>query len=115
MRLDLESFSFNVDAMRNNGKFMEMRIQMADSAAKKLAQVQGLIHEIVWVYQSPRGDKQAEQAWLDANFIQPSKILVGKWEQIERSLRATTFYQPVSTGELADIVKSFRSEFSECR
>ena len=107
---ELKSFSFNVDAMRKNNKFTESRLSMADRAAQKHTESQGVIRETVQLYRC-RSNNKSEQDWLDVNFLRPSAMLADEWAKIERSLRAATVYQPVTTSELADIVKSFRSEF----
>ncbi|PCH43420.1 nucleoside triphosphate hydrolase protein [Wolfiporia cocos MD-104 SS10] len=108
MRIELEQFRFNIQMTRQNGKWEDTRQKLAGSAAAK---AQGATQYMQTVAEEHRRGKHdptgTEREWLEENFIKPARAIIDEWDNIVRSVRMDTFYQPVSLHELTEIVKSF--------
>ncbi|KAI0332312.1 P-loop containing nucleoside triphosphate hydrolase protein [Cubamyces sp. BRFM 1775] len=115
LRIDLEQFRFNVKMMMQSGKTSrESKNTLADSANAKLseaaARVDAVRHRATMRHRTG-GARTAE--WLQAEFTQPAEAILEEWRSLEISLRRDTFYEPVSLEELTQVVKAFRTEFTD--
>lgn len=56
---------------------------------------------------------QEDVDWLRDYFETPCSKLMSEWENLIKSIRMDVFYSPVSATDYREVVKAFRSEFSE--
>lgn len=105
MRVDLERFRLNLEIARQSGTLGEARRRLADNA---LEQKEIANQHILNVYKAhcARLPQDGEE-WIKTNFLEIATTIRDEWAKIEKSVRAETFYQPVSLEEKMAIVKAF--------
>ena len=77
---------------------------MADSALQKISDA----HDRISSLRRPaaaRRRRPGETDWMQTGLLEPAQTILDDWKAFERSLRAATFYQPVSLGELTQVVQ----------
>ncbi len=109
LRIDLETFRFNLDMCKKFGTFKdsdkreELREKAIGSRNACLRKVDIAIYE----HLNRTGSSQAEAAWLENSFTTTAHVIVDEWSKLEQSIWRDTFYQPVSLDEKMDILRAF--------
>lgn len=106
MRIKLEQFRFNVEVLRRIRKFSEQRIQLTERVAMLRREA---IEQRQWVEDNhlsiPRPQEVDEGSWLATNFCTPADAIVAEWGKVERWVVTDSWYEPLSSQEMQDIVK----------
>lgn len=105
MRVDLERFRLNLEIMRQSGTLGEERRRLADNALENKEIADQHIREVYEAH-CARLPQDSEE-WIKTNFLEIATTIRDEWANIEKSVRAETFYQPVSLEEKMAIVKAF--------
>lgn len=119
MRIKLEQFRFNVEVSRRIRKFSEQRIQLTERVAMLRREA---IEQRQWVEDNhlsiPRPQEVDEGSWLATNFCTPADAIVAEWGKVERWVVTDSWYEPLSSQEMQDIVKglnfSHTGHFYKC-
>lgn len=104
MRVDLERFRLNLEIMRQSGKLGEERRRLADDALEKKEIADQHVHDVYKAH-CARLPQDGEE-WIKTHFLEIATTIRDEWANIEKSVRAETFYQPVSLEEKIAIVKA---------
>ncbi|KAF8070666.1 hypothetical protein FPV67DRAFT_1488261 [Lyophyllum atratum] len=108
MRVDLERFRFKLrmaEESRSMIRLPEERKRMADEALVETNHIEKEIEEIVRDHLRILHDDG--QGWIVKNFTETANVILREWQALEKSVRASTFYEPVSLDEKMNIVKAF--------
>ncbi|KAJ7200706.1 hypothetical protein C8J57DRAFT_1413236 [Mycena rebaudengoi] len=104
MRASFERFRFDLDMCRASDKFQEDRARLLEDISKERekaeAQFERTVTEHIAVL---RNDAQG---WISDNFSETARIILDDWKKLEQSLRADTFYEPVSLDERMAVVRA---------
>ncbi|EKM54252.1 uncharacterized protein PHACADRAFT_174761 [Phanerochaete carnosa HHB-10118-sp] len=119
MRINIEYFRFNIEGSRGKSRLRDRRDQLASRAKEKHEETLQHSEAVRLTHlEIRRADQEQEIQWLTTTFVDPAKVIVQEWQKLERSLRMDTFYEPVSLGEMQDIVKglnfSHTGHFYKC-
>ncbi|KAJ7593996.1 hypothetical protein C8J56DRAFT_925724 [Mycena floridula] len=106
LRATLEAFRFNVEMVRQSRTMAAQRLILADTAKEKAEEAEASIKSVVKDH--IRALPQDKEEWIKTNFIDTIGFILVEWKTIERSLRAETFYAPVSLDEKMAIVGAFK-------
>lgn len=112
MRGNLELFRFRVGVAQESGvmKNTEERAKLAVEASRGASDagefISLTINEHLAVLPADRQD------WIASRFRDTASTIEDEWKNLERCIRAETFYEPVSLDEKTAIVKAFQFEFS---
>ena len=108
MRASLELFRFNVAMCRQNGALtLDDRTELVLAAAEQADNAKKIIQSTVGTYLKVRGSGASEQQWIKTNFTATAETIFEEWGAMKNSLRAGTFYTPVSLEEKMSIVRAF--------
>lgn len=105
MRVDLEHFRLKLEIVRQSGTLEAERRKLADNALEKKEIADQHIRDVYEAH-CARLPQDGEE-WIKTNFLEIATTIRDEWANIEKSLRAETFYQPVSLEEKMAIVKAF--------
>lgn len=106
MRIDLESCRLNHMLYQHSGTLTlaDQRSRLADDALKAGDEVDKDIFRICKEHFAVLPDDR--WAWMIENFMDAANAIRDEWRKLEKSVRAETFYQPVSLDEKMNIVKA---------
>ena len=108
MRARLETFRFNVAMCKRNGTMTgDDRTKLASMAAKRGDNARQIMQSTVGSYLRRKGSGAREQQWIKTNFTTTAETIFEEWGAMQNSLRAGTFYAPVSLEEKMSIVRAF--------
>ncbi|KIP05604.1 hypothetical protein PHLGIDRAFT_147296 [Phlebiopsis gigantea 11061_1 CR5-6] len=107
MRVQLESFRFNLETTRDVGQFQKVRDKLVERAEQQRGAVEQDSTQIQSAHLSiPRSNTTEEEIWLSTNFAGTVRKFIDEWEKIGRSVRGDSFFEPLSLQEMEGIVKS---------
>ncbi|KAJ3544380.1 hypothetical protein NM688_g5751 [Phlebia brevispora] len=107
MHIEVEQFKLNIDLLRDKGKFEELRPEMKERVAAKYATARELASRSINEYKaltSHSANRGEEFEWLTANFAVPSQLILGEWQEIEKSMRVVFYVPPPSGQELENVI-----------
>lgn len=104
MRADFERFRLNLEIVRQSGTLEKERSRLADSALEKKEIADQHIRDVYKAH-CTRLPQDGEE-WIKTHFLEIATTIRDEWANIEKSIRAETFYQPVSLEEKIAIVKA---------
>ncbi|KAF9555859.1 P-loop containing nucleoside triphosphate hydrolase protein [Agrocybe pediades] len=109
MRVDLETFRFNLAMCKKFGPFKEQRVRddLREKAAAKAEEETAVRRETAALYFANKGTSAEELDWVKDNFAKIANVIILEWKEIEKSIRMDTFYEPVTLKEKEEIVKAF--------
>lgn len=108
MRARLESFRFNVSMCKQNGAMTaDVRTELASVAVTGADEAGQIMQSTVETYFRLKGTGAGEQQWIKTNFTTIAETIFEEWGAMQNSLRADTFYTPVSLEEKMSIVQAF--------
>ncbi|KAL0951932.1 hypothetical protein HGRIS_008585 [Hohenbuehelia grisea] len=111
LRVALEGFRFSVAMARHFGTYADKREQLVETAQIKLVEAREAVVSTVTEHQmclpmDAKAAQQGEPHWLHTNFMSIAKVILSEWEELAKSLRADTFYEPVSLNEMMGVVQA---------
>lgn len=114
MRIDLESFRFNIDMCKRFGTFKDsvIREELREKAIEHQKGCTEKMYRTMREHCRRTNYNQEEKAWLESNFTVLARLILDEWDKLEQSVRLDTFYQPVSLDEKMDILRAFN--FGNC-
>ncbi|KAL1742486.1 hypothetical protein HDZ31DRAFT_43128, partial [Schizophyllum fasciatum] len=107
LRAGLEVFRANIELSRLCGApvSQDERRKRADRAHQEGRAAQKLARDTVREHAQALPQDRGE--WLRTNFETAAALIVDEWEKLEQSLRADSFYEPLSLDEQTAIVRAF--------
>ncbi|GLB37649.1 putative P-loop containing nucleoside triphosphate hydrolase protein [Lyophyllum shimeji] len=107
MRVNLERFRFDFRMAEESGnlRLPEERAKMADKALAGVTVVGKEIQDVVKGH--VRGLRDDAQGWIVENFTETANLILQEWQKLEKSVRNSTFYEPISLEEKMNIVRAF--------
>jgi hypothetical protein len=107
--ITLEEFNFKVRLLQGEpaATLTEKRKELATVAKRYHTQTQLCINRATEAYFRRKGQTLEEIEWVDENFIQTAKEILGSWDNAIRRLNGGTFFQPISIEEKRQIQQAF--------
>ena len=106
LRAELERFRFEIVAAEESRTMAgDAREKLADRALHSGKEAEDLISRTIRGHLAILPDDGQE--WIATNFREIAFDIRNEWYQLEKSLRAATFYQPVSLDEKMAVIKAF--------
>ena len=104
MRIDLEVFRFNLSMCRHYGTIKDAREELLVKVEKLGAQAKEQVRATVSAHLQKLGPQ--ERVWLHDNFTSTTETIISEWMEMKRSIKADTFYGPVSLDEQMQIIRA---------
>jgi hypothetical protein len=111
LRIDLETFRFNLDMCKKFGTFKDSdkREELREKVIENRDACMRKMDLAIYEHLNRMGSSQAEEeaAWLESTFTTTAHVIVDEWSKLEQSIWRDAFYQPVSLDEKMDIIRAF--------
>ncbi|KAJ6587167.1 hypothetical protein DFH09DRAFT_248112 [Mycena vulgaris] len=104
LRTRLDRFRFNLDMVRASGVFQTERPKLLVDVAHEIEWAEGTIASTMKEHITVLPDDG--QTWIFDNFSDTGRMISDEWRKVEKSIRADTFYEPLSLDERMAVVKA---------
>lgn len=107
--ITLEEFNFKVRLLEGEpaATLTEKRKELAAAAKDHQTQTQLFINRATEEHFRRKGHTHEEIKWVEENFMQTAKEILGSWSNAIRKLNGGTFFQPISIEEKRQIQQAF--------
>lgn len=112
MRADLERFRFNLEMTKGSGTLKTERARLADGARSEMLKATRSTSATARDHLAVLPNDGQE--WITNNFVRTAQTIIDEWQKVEKSIRAETFYEPVSLDEKMAVVKALNFCESLC-
>jgi hypothetical protein len=106
LRSDLEQFRFRLAMARCLGKLKEQREHLLLHAQGQWTSAATTVQQTIREHKANFRTEGPSWQWLTENFVEPTRLILQEWTNIEKSLRQETFYEPVSLDEKIAVIKA---------
>ncbi|KAJ7497553.1 hypothetical protein FB451DRAFT_1211927 [Mycena latifolia] len=104
MRAQLDRFRFNLDMVRASGGFTVEREKLLVDIAHEIEGAEDTLASTMRDHVAVLPNDG--QTWLWDNFFETGRLIVDEWRKLEKSIRADTFYEPLSLDDKMAVVRA---------